>query len=725
MVSDIQTIVLDLHNKNNVKLAFKQVDENSRFLQMRLTNGGDGVDLTGSSVYIYVKKPDNTVVFAPCEIYDSELGMIIAPITQQMLALVGSIKCEILVVGNGKLSFPIFNLSVDDSIYDGDAVESSNEFSALATALDQVNTWDSLFEVKYDGLESEYAIELTDTKLKVDKYKIDVDTKIEQTNAQLSQKLNKNSVLSLANMGQDVKEAMTGGSVAVVGKDTVLTENIVDGQVTANKTSFLTLMNLHNKATDSIGKFMNSAEVINDNANYNLTDYISVEQQKTYVASYHRLTFYYDVNKTLLSTNDSATHVYDNFEFTTPANTKYIKTNITTLNNAYSNYYLYKKESMYDFTKLFGYKTFSEVLKVNNDKNYWTKFNYINGITVSEKTFLNADGTTVANENYNTTDFIEVQESQTYTVNFHRRTVFYNASKVVSGVIEDTIPLFSEKDITIPTGVKYIRTTIAITSMSSYYINSKSFRSYLIGNGDTKPVIFDNSSTPTISYKSVWSGKTFVSLGDSIMAQDGFAYPQGSQQGQIAKGFQTHLKNRLGFAEYTNKAVSGRPIASGTSAGDGTNDTSKTIDYTNFDLVTIAGGTNDFKLNVPLGVKGEIGDITFDNTTFYGAYREMLEYILTKKPTIRICLFTPLQRDNGGYNGWTYVNSVGCKLTDYVNAIKEVGKMYGIPVCDMYSNSGITKLTLNTYTIDGLHPNDLGYERYSSHAVPFVDSIGL
>ena len=42
-------------------------------------------------------------------------------------------------------------------------------------------------------------------------------------------------IWSMANMGQDVKEAMTGGSVAVVGKNTILTENISDYQVTLNK----------------------------------------------------------------------------------------------------------------------------------------------------------------------------------------------------------------------------------------------------------------------------------------------------------------------------------------------------------------------------------------------------------------------------------------------------------------------------------------------------------
>lgn len=52
-------------------------------------------------------------------------------------------------------------------------------------------------------------------------------------------KADKNAVFSMANMGQDIKEAMTGGSVAVVGKNSVLTENIVDKQVTWKKTNFI------------------------------------------------------------------------------------------------------------------------------------------------------------------------------------------------------------------------------------------------------------------------------------------------------------------------------------------------------------------------------------------------------------------------------------------------------------------------------------------------------
>ena len=49
---------------------------------------------------------------------------------------------------------------------------------------------------------------------------------IKNINSQLDNKINKNSVLSMANMGQDVKEAMTGGSVAVVGLNSVDIPNL-------------------------------------------------------------------------------------------------------------------------------------------------------------------------------------------------------------------------------------------------------------------------------------------------------------------------------------------------------------------------------------------------------------------------------------------------------------------------------------------------------------------
>ena len=65
--------------------------------------------------------------------------------------------------------------------------------------------------------------------------------KLAQANEKLAQTVSKGEggVITPAMLSQETKEQMTGGSVAVVGIDSVLTKNIVDKQVTPEKTAFI------------------------------------------------------------------------------------------------------------------------------------------------------------------------------------------------------------------------------------------------------------------------------------------------------------------------------------------------------------------------------------------------------------------------------------------------------------------------------------------------------
>ena len=163
-------------------------------------------------------------------------------------------------------------------------------------------------------------------------------------------------------------------------------------------------------------------------------------------------------------------------------------------------------------------------------------------------------------------------------------------------------------------------------------------------------------------------------------------------------------------------------MSDGTTAGGGTVTT--VLTETDFleDLFVIAAGTNDFKLNVPMGELKNVGDV-FDRNTFYGAYQTTLEYILSKRKDIRIVLFTPLHRNQSNYNSTIFANTAGHKLIDYVEAIKDIGARYSVPVCDIYANSGINMLTLDVDTRDGLHPNDVGYEKMGRYAAKFINNI--
>ncbi|WP_407389401.1 GDSL-type esterase/lipase family protein [Carnobacterium jeotgali] len=227
----------------------------------------------------------------------------------------------------------------------------------------------------------------------------------------------------------------------------------------------------------------------------------------------------------------------------------------------------------------------------------------------------------------------------------------------------------------------------------------------------------------TISDSNVeWFGKSFISNGTSISWQDGKVYAGTSN---VARGYQTIIKEKLGFSSYVNAGASGKAMADGTTNGSGIVTTGLTQSYTPHSLATIEAGTNDFKLNVPMGELKEPGFSTLDRTTFMGAYQTLIEYILNQKPNIRIVLFTPLQRDSGGYNGWSFINPAGHSLDDYREAILKLGKLYGLPVCDLYVNSGFNKFTLSIFTMDGLHPNDVGYLRMGNFAAEYIKGIGL
>ena len=69
----------------------------------------------------------------------------------------------------------------------------------------------------------------------------EADNKQRQNTAQLAKTVSKGEggVITPAMLSQETKEQMTGGSVAVVGIDSVLTKNIVDKQVTPEKTAFI------------------------------------------------------------------------------------------------------------------------------------------------------------------------------------------------------------------------------------------------------------------------------------------------------------------------------------------------------------------------------------------------------------------------------------------------------------------------------------------------------
>ena len=90
--------------------------------------------------------------------------------------------------------------------------------------------------------------------------------------ARFNNKINKGEV-SMSDLTQEVKEALTGGAVAVVGKDAVGTENIKDNAVKVSKTSYI----------KTIGKNLFNKNAIKTETNGNVSsELLKIEANTTY-----------------------------------------------------------------------------------------------------------------------------------------------------------------------------------------------------------------------------------------------------------------------------------------------------------------------------------------------------------------------------------------------------------------------------------------------------------
>ncbi len=110
----------------------------------------------GATVRVYAKKPSGLELYNDCALIDNK---VIIDVTTQMIAEIGMTKCQIQITnGTDIITSYEFGISVEKSLVNSSAVESSNEFTALENALKKV-----------DGLDiSESEINFTDATERVD-----------------------------------------------------------------------------------------------------------------------------------------------------------------------------------------------------------------------------------------------------------------------------------------------------------------------------------------------------------------------------------------------------------------------------------------------------------------------------------------------------------------------------------------------------------------------------
>ena len=189
-------------------------------------------------------------------------------------------------------------------------------------------------------------------------------------------------------------------------------------------------------------------------------------------------------------------------------------------------------------------------------------------------------------------------------------------------------------------------------------------------------------------------GKKYVAIGDSIT----YGY-RGYQWTILGRGY-------CGFSEIVNAGVTGDTV---TEILNRLNDITDTADY-----VTIWCGVNDCMWG----------------SNSLAVFRERFENLVTGVlekygGNAHILGITPMKFRVQNFgdtktNSWDVANSVtGGTLADYVNIEKEVFAKYGVPVLDMFNESGMTPDVESIRDVyfygqntDWLHPNENGSKNF-------------
>ena len=252
------------------------------------------------------------------------------------------------------------------------------------------------------------------------------------------------------------------------------------------------------------------------------------------------------------------------------------------------------------------------------------------------------------------------------------------------------------------------------------------------------------AAKPKAEINSQWRGARVAYLGDSI-----------TDKRQVEKGqndtYWVYLESLLGIESYVY-GISGEqwshiPAQTDKLASERGQD---------IDAIMIFIGTNDYNANVPLGewFSEEVVDVEvtgsrdkrtsvveqrkkrtllMDGNTLRGRINIAMSKLKELYPTKQIILLTPIHRSTYVSSrsiqpNELYANGVGEYIDAYVNAVKEAGNVWAVPVIDLNAICGLYPLSeangpywrrpsfekskkSNRNLKDRLHPNSAGHLR--------------
>lgn len=493
---------------------------------------------------------------------------------------------------------------------------------------------------------------------------------------------------------------------------TVTTDKILDESVTRSKTDFYELQssNLFNKDEVLFNTLVNEDLSTTTYNGYNSYKRQLKPNTKYYVSNIHNSNgiMFFDANDTYISSvNLTTVSDGNNYVFTPPSNVDYgwfrvnnslmkkdyrlneggVKLPYSNANDGEIKHLNVNQSSIRGTTPL----TMIEDVVFDNL--------FGNEKATLKDTFINSNGEFSTNTNWDVL-VIRVTEGDKFTHNmsFQTHGCYFDKDMVpvseITNINKDTL---HNAKWTVPNGVSYMG-----VNFGHSYSNQRLVNYHTDDLNQSNDIPYGYHFLNERKSSGSLDGLTVLTIGDSVTWLDGKTV---SGQGVIT-GYQEKIRKcGATVLNHGNSGATYRKYTEQSNMNHGSlyDDIveNKLLDtqIDKADVITLFGGLNDVGRGLILGSFGSIDDSTFDPTTTIGALRGIIEYIQTKKPTVKIVLMTPLQ----SRVSHTYEDKKAIS-----DAIIKIGDEYGIYTSDIWRNGGFGKMTIPTFTYDNIHPNNTG-----------------
>lgn len=522
--------------------------------------------------------------------------------------------------------------------------------------------------------------------------------------SQLGNKVDKNGSgqITMNMLAQDVKTAMTGGSVAVVGDNAVATSNLQNKSVTADKLApNISPIGVYINNHDYITPFLiidgvaGTAEV---NPNFNTGIRFITGNGYTEVTKDNLVI---DVSKWTNHNNlmlwlEKETRTIHVTNYLVYMANYYLLATLPTISTHYETCIPVKFNDMLFTPDRTADRKLSDLIMVTHNTDDTKRIPYIdfnNGELVFPKDtqafFLNGDGYFSA----------FTTSTEEYRVPFTT-----TAHQYLVGNTEE---------------LKFV-------NYDYFNNNMKLKHRFLLG--------YVNTNSKTWFFNFECRKKRSVSiLGDSISTYAGYI-PEGNAcyysgtNADVTHPCQTwwhRVMNRCGMVLNTNNSWSGARISG---AGESAASVRATLldNGTEPDVIIVYMGINDFNGGVPIG-DYDCKRLPERNDVFKEAYALTLKNIEVKYPNAKIYAMTlpPVGRATST-NDVPEINSAGVALWEYNDAIRHVCRAFNVEVIDTEScqineyNGSVNFGDYNAETDIFLHPNKTGMKKLASKVIKSI-----